>query len=300
MKVFWLLLMPIEILAQHASTLYIPEKDSANAERYDYFVDLLKGAQQEGNFWFGIHNTIHNTYIAYFHLKAPADTVFKYMHLALQDDPVEECNSIFKDEFTFASIAGRFYHPRKMQVVKNFCDSVYASFDSTLIDILNVMHENDQKIRKERNLSPWIKGNEKHWEKQAVLDSVNKVLVEKIIARHGYPGRQLVGMELEEVAFLVIQHADVTTQEKYLPLIKQAVDERQLYESNYPLLVDRIRMHRKLPQIYGTQFVYNQKRDRMELYKVENLQQVDELRAKYNIGTLKEALKANDAVIPDE
>ena len=115
-----------------------------------------------------------------------------------------------------------------MKKVKNLCDSVYSSFDSTLIDILSIIKESDQKYRADQKYSPWIKGNESYWEEQTIIDSINILLVNKILLRHGYPGRQKVGRELEDVAFMVIQHADIKNQEKHLYIIKNAVEQRQL------------------------------------------------------------------------
>jgi len=295
-RLIFFIFILLQIQSLPGQNLDIPARDSSNAEKYEYYVNLLKGSLQKNNFWYGFHNT----YIAYFHLKAPADTVFKYMHLAIQDDPVNECNTIFKSEYAFFKIAGQSYNPSKMQIVKSLCDSLYASFDSTLMDILTVMYENDQKYRKDSKYDPSVKGNEKYWEEQATLDAVNQMLLQKIIDRRGYPGRQMVGNELEEVAFLVIQHADVKMQEKYLPVIKEAIDRKQLYKNVYPLLIDKIRMRRHLPQIYGTQLIFNKKKDRYELYKVEDLKNIDTLREEYNLMKLSDYLKQTGAVIPDE
>lgn len=41
--------------------------------------------------------------------------------------------------------------------------------------------------------------------KQGVLDIENLHKIEKIIAKHGYPGKSLVGEAYQSVAFMVIQ-----------------------------------------------------------------------------------------------
>jgi hypothetical protein len=51
----------------------------------------------------------------------------------------------------------------------------------------------------------------------------------------------------------VIQHADLKTQEKYLPIIKEAVKNGKASGANLALLVDRIEMRNGRPQIYGSQ-----------------------------------------------
>ncbi|HMO39004.1 MAG TPA: hypothetical protein PKC76_15175 [Saprospiraceae bacterium] len=278
--------------------IYIPDSTIDNKNSYTSYKKLLLYSHKE-DLSDPRSDHKHNIFISYYHLKAPSDTVFKYMRQAIDFDPVTECDLIFKGDYPFIKICSRFYCPEKMEKVKNLCDSVYSSFDSTLIDILSIIKESDQKYRADQKYSPWIKGNESYWEEQAIIDSINILLVNKILLRHGYPGRQKVGRELEDVAFMVIQHADIKNQEKHLYIIKNAVEQRQLYKSAYPLLVDRIRMKKHLPQIYGTQLVHNKKRDRLELYKMESLEGIDELRAKYGLSTLRSYLERTGAFMPE-
>jgi len=91
--------------------------------------------------------------------------------------------------------------------------------------------------------------------KIAENDKKNLQIVESIISKHGWLGQKDIGMKANTTMFMVIQHADLKTQEKYLPLLKQAVADKKLLAANYAMLVDRIEMKNKRPQIYGTQIV---------------------------------------------
>lgn len=91
--------------------------------------------------------------------------------------------------------------------------------------------------------------------KIAENDKRNLQIVESIISKHGWLGQKDIGMKANTTMFMVIQHADLKTQEKYLPLLKQAVADKKLLAANYAMLVDRIEMKNKRPQIYGTQIV---------------------------------------------
>lgn len=289
------------INGQDTLGIYIPEKTEANAARYDHYKSMLLSAyagsyeKKEGD----ILGDKHNKFISYFHLDAPADTVFKYLEDALTYDPIRQCYHLFYMKFNFNKMREGKYFPDKMKDLKCYCDSIHARLDSTLIDILSVIKMNDQKYRGDDNFAPWRPGTEAYWEEQSILDLTNQQLIEKIIDRHGYPGRYKVGLEHEEIAFLVIQHADLKIQEKYARIIKDAVENQQLERRYYALLIDRIRMRRNLPQIYGTQLVHNKKRDRLELYKMESLEGIDQLRAKYGLSTLRSYLEHTGAFMPE-
>lgn len=91
--------------------------------------------------------------------------------------------------------------------------------------------------------------------KIAESDKKNLEFVEGIIRKHGWLGSKDIGIKANATLFMVIQHADLKTQEKYLPLLKQALEDKKLIGANYAMLVDRIEMKNKRPQIYGTQVV---------------------------------------------
>lgn len=83
------------------------------------------------------------------------------------------------------------------------------------------------------------------------IDSTNLIRVEEIINQFGYPGKSLVGAETNEAAFFIIQHSRRI--DKYLPVIKKAVDENELSYQLYAMMQDRSLMYNGKEQIYGTQ-----------------------------------------------
>ena len=80
-------------------------------------------------------------------------------------------------------------------------------------------------------------------------------------------------------AFLVIQHADVAVQERYLPVLRQRVDEGEARPAWLALLVDRIRVARGKSQIYGTQSRFNADTGESELFEIDDPARVNERRA---------------------
>ena len=241
-----------------------------------------------------------NTWNVYYNLKASPDTIFKYMYLALRYDPVYECHQLLYRELQGHGSRGleRFpkdYAPQKIKQVRAFCDSINKGLDSITIKALVQIKKNDDGPRMTKPAS----GHDEKWEKQQKHDSINQLLIAELISKKGkYIGKDIVGVDMEEVTFNVIIHAGITYQEKYLPVIEKAVKESQLWPYTYPELVDKINMQKGIPQIYGTQLIYNAKRDAMELYKVQDKAHIDELRKKYQLGTLSSFLKWHNAYLP--
>ena len=84
-------------------------------------------------------------------------------------------------------------------------------------------------------------------------DKQNLVMVEAVLSKYGWLGPQKVGFNGSEALFLVIQHADLLTQQKYLPMIRTAEKNGETLSSNLAILEDRIAMREGRKQIYGSQ-----------------------------------------------
>lgn len=90
------------------------------------------------------------------------------------------------------------------------------------------------------------------WEEQKKIDSTNTVFIEKVFAKHGYPGKTLVGEGNASIAaWSVIQHSDKI--EAYLPLIKEAGKNEELPFRLVAMMEDRFLMQQGKEQVYGTQ-----------------------------------------------
>jgi hypothetical protein len=88
---------------------------------------------------------------------------------------------------------------------------------------------------------------------QTSIDVVNMVRLADIIDRYGWPGARFAGTKGSQNAFIVLQHADLENQQKYLPLLRDAVDRNDALANELAMLEDRVRVGLGQPQIYGTQ-----------------------------------------------
>jgi hypothetical protein len=140
------------------------------------------------------------------------------------------------------------------------------------------IYERDQKTRAKGDSSQFM-----HY-----IDSCNLVQVEKLIAKYGWPGKGFVGTEGNVAVFLVIQHAELPAQEKYLPMLIRSVADSQSRPADLALLQDRVLMRQGKKQIYGSQIVRNDKTGGWEFYPIEDEKNVDSRRRKTGLMPIKE------------
>jgi hypothetical protein len=133
----------------------------------------------------------------------------------------------------------------------------------------------------------WQQANER----QKELDGRNQQRLDEIVKQYGWPKRSVFGEEASGVAFSVVQHAELDYQKKYLPLLKEAVAQKEARESDLAMLEDRILIREGKKQIYGTQVRMNQKTQLMELYPIEDEENVDGRRSKVGLEPLAQYVK---------
>ncbi len=271
-----------------------PPSAKVDSATYNKYLILLRASFFQDSIEAGSDHK-HNIFIAYDYLNAPIDTIMRFVYKALAYDPIYECETSCKQpSYTYTGFIKKY--PKQWRQVCRDCDSIFARYNHGLIDTLKKVDKNDQMYRKDTNLASQG-ANSEAWKKQTALDNENLAIVENLIKNYGYVGKRLVGTELSDVVFMVIQHAPLEKQELYLPIMQKAVADRELDRTNLPYMIDRIRMGNKRPQLYGTQLVWNKKKEKLELYPVEDIQNVDERRDRMNLGSLRNYLKDNNVEV---
>ncbi len=122
------------------------------------------------------------------------------------------------------------------------------------------------------------------------IDSSNLAQVELLISKYGWMGRSFVGDRANSALFFVIQHADLETQLKYVPLLQNSVELGESRPSNLALMQDRILMRQGKRQLYGSQVVLND-RGKQVFYPIEDEKNVNVRRAKIGMQSLEEYAK---------
>lgn len=170
------------------------------------------------------------------------------------------------------------------------------SLNESLVTVLDTIHFNDQKYRiasqeiREKYGSDSQEA-EDNWKKRLYADSVNLVKVKDIIDTRGWLGSEIIGKKGNKTLFLVIQHADIETQEKYLPVLEKAVQEGNAKPQYFALLKDRVLLRHGEKQIYGSQLAMNYKTNEWELSPMIDPNNVDLRRMKVGLDSLRVYLK---------
>jgi len=120
--------------------------------------------------------------------------------------------------------------------------------------------------------------------------SLNQIIVKKILDERGWLGEEIIGHYGNRALFLVIQHSDLETQEKYLSMIREAVKKGNADPANLALLEDRVALRQGKKQIYGTQLAYDETTGESYVQPLEDPDNVDNRRAAIGLEKLQDYL----------
>ena len=179
-----------------------------------------------------------------------------------------------------------------IEIVKSNKESAEAKLDRFLISILDTIHDDDQKYRQqiEQIQSKYGRESEEmkaHWEIIKQKDSINLIRVKKILDEKGWLGADVIGRQGNQTLFLVIQHADIETQERYLPMMREAVNKGNAGASSLALLEDRVALRKGEKQIYGSQIGYDKESGNYYVLPLLDPDNVDKRRADVGLETIQ-------------
>lgn len=125
----------------------------------------------------------------------------------------------------------------------------------------------------------------KHFELMSKTDSLNLITVSAVIDQYGWLSADEIGEAANSALFMVIQHADLKTQEKYLPIMRIAAKNKKLKTTSLALLEDRIAMLRGRKQIYGSQVAWNMQTNKYTIMPMIDPDHVDTRRADIGLSS---------------
>jgi Family of unknown function (DUF6624) len=153
-----------------------------------------------------------------------------------------------------------------------------------MTELINLLSGPDKQKASEE-LSQLVRGQDQ-------IDQENRNRLDKIVKQYGWPTIRLVGRRANQAAFLIVQHAELSYQKKYFPLIKEAAAKQEAEPGDVAMLEDRILKGEGKKQVYGTQVNLNESTKKWELWPIEDEESVDARRARVGMGPLAEYLKA--------
>jgi len=182
-----------------------------------------------------------------------------------------------------------------IQVKKNE-ETAEAKLNRPLVAELKQIFRDDQGSRLEIDSvqkkygfnSPQIK---RLWEKIDRLDSINLIKVEAILDKHGWLGPDSIGVRGTQTLFLVIQHSDIKTQEKYIQGLRDAVKKGHAFPDELAPMEDRVALREGKKQIYGSQIGTDAKTGKAYIAPIEDEANVDKRRADVGLQPLKDYVR---------
>lgn len=186
----------------------------------------------------------------------------------------------------------------EMQLV---VDKREANYDKNLQAKLLVLYEDDQSIRQQ-----YISAQKKFGHKSKQVDSLRVIMIDKdsinlikiteILDKYGWVGADKVGGQANQTLFLVIQHSDLKTQQKYLPMMREAVKIGNANGSALALLEDRVALGEGKRQIYGSQIGYDNETNKSFVLPLEDPDNIDKRRVEVGLGLFADYVKRWDII----
>ncbi len=181
-------------------------------------------------------------------------------------------------------------------LVKANKEKAEANLDKPLVAKLDSIYHLDQDYRIEIDEISAKHGQDSeemrtHWKKIHEVDSINLVAIKHILDQRGWLGADVIGSQGAQTLFLVIQHADLLTQLKYLPMLRKAVALGKAQASSLALLEDRVALRQGNRQIYGSQIHTDKKTGEPCVAPMIEPDYVNERRAKVGLEPIEEYIK---------
>lgn len=220
-----------------------------------------------------------------------ADSAFYHLDLVVNKGGYSNYNHFVSDNDLTSLGKDKRWGVLRDKVMLNK-EALEVNLDRALVARLDSIYLDDQRYRKELDAVA-----DKHgWDSQEVQflrstikekDSINLVKVKKILDERGWLGKGIIGGQGNTTLFLVIQHADIATQRKYLPMMREAVKNGNANASNLALLEDRVALGIGKKQIYGSQIGRNEETGENYVLPLEDPDNVDARRASVGLGSLQ-------------
>lgn len=227
-------------------------------------------------------------------LSGDVKTAMEWLQLSFKNGWINS-NHMTSDS-DLASLHGTEEWNQLVMDMQNEAARIEASYDQPLKAELIQIFNDDQAIRYES-----INAANQYGYESAIVDSLDRIMIYRdslnlikvvnILETRGWVGADKVGGQANQTLFLVIQHADLATQQKYLPMMRDAVKKGNAEANSLALLEDRVALGEGRKQIYGSQIRRNEKKQTFYVLPLEDPDNVDKRRAEVGLSPMAEYVK---------
>ena len=207
----------------------------------------------------------------------------------LADVPIEDLNALeeYRRQVKLVTLSDK-----QMEELKED----HNSLDTAVVRKLNEILQADQASRyklKELQGQYGFESKEvvEQWKLIDKVDSLNQIDIENLITDRGWLSAKDVGIKGSSTLFIVIQHADLETQQQYLPMMRTAVKEGKAKGYDLALLEDRVAIALGQKQIYGSQVQRDEETGDYSVSPIQDPINVDKRRQSVGLGPLAPYLK---------
>lgn len=264
-------------LAKIADSLYRAKQYKSSASKFSEAFSSNSGT--------GLSNDLYTASCAFALINYP-DSAFWCLENSL----------MFMDNVNYINILtnsnlNSLHSDKRWEYFHLLIDSVDAKLNRPLINQLDSIHMDDQMYRRKIDditkkygrdskelVSLWKTINEK--------DSINLIKVKSILDTYGWLGSDVVGKQGNTTLFMVIQHSNLETQEKYLSMIREAAKDGKVLGKHLAMLEDRVALGQGKKQKYGSQIGWDDETKQSYVLPLEDPDNVDKRRAGVGLSPL--------------
>jgi hypothetical protein len=159
----------------------------------------------------------------------------------------------------------------------------YNEIAEKIIELKNVDLEFREKLIESGKL------DEGYNKEMAEIHNKNAKTLNEIINKIGYPTLDKVGKEANEAAWLIIQHSigQPNFMKKCVKLLEIAIHQNKANSKNLAYLTDRIAVFENKPQLYGTQFDWDESGE-LSPNTFDDLKKVNQRRKSIGLNSIEE------------
>lgn len=225
-------------------------------------------------------------------LAGVSDSAFRQLQMIAKQDTYANFEQISSERDLHSLHIDKRWKPLIELVKKNRME-IEAKLNLPLILKLDTIFFEDQHNRNkiseiENKYGAQSKEYLKLWETINQKDSLNIIQIKNILDSFGWLGTDVIGERGNSTLFLVIQHADLKTQENYLHMMQNAVKMGNARASDLALLEDRVALLNGKKQIYGSQLIKDTISGKYKFAPIEDPLHVNKRRISVGLEPIEE------------
>ena len=272
-------------LTKQAASLYESKQYKLSAQTY------TKAFQSNG--WKAYRSDRYNAACAWA-LVGNKDSAFYQLFKVADAFKYDNYDLISRDTVLFSLNKDKRWE-QLLDIVKKNIGQDESKLNKALLKLLDSVYHNDQVYRFRQisiDKEYGIRSSEAQGIRQTIhsKDSMNEKIVSDLLDKYGWLGTDVVGENGNATIALVLQHATFATQQKYLPLMREAIKNKKADPYDLAIIEDKVALKKKRKQIYGT-YLIGRENKKFYMAPIEDPELVDKRRAQIGLCSLDEYLK---------